>query len=770
MKIHHIVCISALSLLSWSCSDKVEPDVKPANTGDDVTFNVTLGTESRTEYGAEVNDAFPIYWVNGDKVQIASPQCSSFANNALYEVEAGNNQNYATSLKKVGDKGVQWGTAETADFYSVYPGNNNITISGEAASATFDISPSQVVGVEQSVTATDGMLDMECDMNNSILYAHTTASKTDKVVNLRYKPYSTVVEFTVNGLSTTSTQSSIQIQSVTLTAPEGTSIAGDFTLELGETPSVSNVANGSNSISVSTIRYTTGSTTRGSYITLDKTNNKQLKFKMFLMPNGATINQNWSVTVATSAGTFRKNLAANTGELTPGMVHKISLPTLEANTNWTFTPTSWMAQIPRNVYVSELTLPGAWYAYDGEKSSPEGYQTSNIQALFNAGVRAFQFETRVGYTDAPNNPNPANGQIVISGTGRNQTDAGLLGGDAYVDATALTTALTQLTAAFPETSSEFCVVSVNYSDGGSNGLQPKYKEYWLNKLQVALSGYSNRIATNVGKDTTIGSVAGKIIVIINVDDAVEDDRVTTWPTALTAYTDMSWEQTSLNSSLVSTMSWAAMPIMSNLSSFSDISKDGLYMNYTLANRTYCQSNRNGIINPTYTFKSFEVPTGTKPEIATLQERKNSIETMINNSDLVYNNGTHNVWFYCGAGGTLASNKTGDSVENGPSILAGGDSNTTGLNQFLLTKVNEKIAANKPSPLGLVFINQCTNDTYKGPELIRAIFDMNNKFYLVRDENQPEWPTGTQTQDVEITSTSSDHASGFGVNTETWSVL
>lgn len=768
MKIHHIVCISALSLLSWSCSDKVEPDVKPANTGDDVTFNVTLGTESRTEYGTEANDAFPIYWVNGDKVQIASPQCSSSANNALYEVEAGNNQNYATSLKKVGDKGVQWGTAETADFYSVYPGNNNITISGETASATFDISPSQVVGVEQSVTATDGMLDMECDMNNSILYAHTTASKTDKVVNLRYKPYSTVVEFTVNGLSTGSTQSSIQIQSVTLTAPEGTSIAGDFTLALGDTPSVGNVENGSNSISVSTIRYTTGSTTRGTYITLDKTNNKQLKFKMFLMPNGATINQNWSVTVATSAGTFRKNLAANTGELTPGMVHKISLPALEANTNWTFTPTSWMAQIPRNVYVSELTLPGAWYAYDGQKSNPEGYQTSNIQALFNAGVRAFQFETRVGFTGVfGGTASAADGVIVISGTGSNQTT-----GDAYYGATALTEALNSLASVFTSESSEFCVVAINYSDGGSKGLTPKYKEYFLNKLQLALSDsrYANRIATNITKDTTIGSVAGKIIVIINVDDAVEDDQATTMPNALLAYTDMSWDESVPNSSLVSTMSWAAMPTMSNLSSFSEINKDGLYMNYTLANRTYCQSSRSGIINPTYTFTSFEVPTGTTPEIATLQERKNSIETMINNSDVVYNNGTHNVWFYCGAGGTLASNKSGDSVENGPSILAGGSGNTTGLNQFLLDHINNKISANKPSPLGLVFINQCTNTSYSGPELIRAIFDMNNKFYLVRDENQPEWPSGTQPQDVEITSTSSEHASGYGVNTETWTVL
>lgn len=46
------------------------------------------------------------------------------------------------------------------------------------------------------------------------------------------------------------------------------------------------------------------------------------------------------------------------------------------------------------------------------------------------------------------------------------------------------------------------------------------------------------------------------------------------------------------------------------------------------------------------------------------------------------------------------------------------------------KVNsEGVLAPDPSPLGIVMFNQCTSATYNGPAIIKAIIEMNSKFYL-----------------------------------------
>ena len=51
-----------------------------------------------------------------------------------------------------------------------------------------------------------------------------------------------------------------------------------------------------------------------------------------------------------------------------------------------------------------------------------------------------------------------------------------------------------------------------------------------------------------------------------------------------------------------------------------------------------------------------------------------------------------------------------------------------MNKWLLGKINAKA---DPSPLGIVMFNQCTGDdnTYYGKRIIKAIIEMNSKFYL-----------------------------------------
>ena len=49
-----------------------------------------------------------------------------------------------------------------------------------------------------------------------------------------------------------------------------------------------------------------------------------------------------------------------------------------------------------------------------------------------------------------------------------------------------------------------------------------------------------------------------------------------------------------------------------------------------------------------------------------------------------------------------------------------------MNKWLLDQINAKTDA---SPLGIVMFNQCTSDTYSGPAIVKAIIEMNSKFYL-----------------------------------------
>ena len=75
MKSRNILIASFAALfLASSCSDVMEPDeIVKANPGDEVVFGAALPA-TKTVYGDETKTGFPIYWVNGDKVRVASPQ------------------------------------------------------------------------------------------------------------------------------------------------------------------------------------------------------------------------------------------------------------------------------------------------------------------------------------------------------------------------------------------------------------------------------------------------------------------------------------------------------------------------------------------------------------------------------------------------------------------------------------------------------------------------------------------------------------------------
>lgn len=745
----------AAAFVATACNQEMNPDnPNKANPGDEVQFGLSLPGKTKTIYGEEdtKTKTFPIYWVDGDLVKVASPQCQSGRNNAEYSVSVeSETQNYATALTRTGEYGVQWGSEGTADFYSIYPSTAGTTlnIDGETVTATLHVDATQFANTTNYETS---VYAQPAEMGNVVMYAKATASKTDPAVELHYTPFSTVIEFelTAPDKSDSQHQSEIIIQSITLVAPQGITIAGDFTFNFPNTendnPSATAYGVGNNTI---TLHFLDNNQYTAKLSTLVRT----LKAKMCVMPISGVENlsSEWKVEVATSAGTFSKTLTDQTGELKPGLVHKIKLPQLNYGASeWVFKPDNWIQSLPdyENIYLSELSLPGAWYAGTPlESDTKENYQsTESIEDLWTAGIRAFAVETKTVtperkesgwiFTTYSCYENPVG--IAISGTqgngsrldsgnkskGTNSLNPNGTGSDyvSYIksDTKKIETLITEI--AKQVTEDEYAVLVLSYADGGSSGL--RYVDFgaWLYLLNNAYNNLSSDVKgkicnQEITPNTTIKDVLGKLILKINVDKNIAMwGKVGSYSytygnnlPALFSYNPF------LNTTQMSDSDFAT-PCYSDLywSSWSDsetthrkysqlapgMDAAGKFMwVFSSANRTDCtgRTNYNGVV--------------------TLSQRQTALSAMMNYSKKIYEASTHNVWFYfnCGGTSTTQTSGTGDAAAF-----------ATNMNGWLLSQINAKT---DPSPLGIVMFNRCTDSNYEGPEIIKAIIEMNSRFYL-----------------------------------------
>ncbi len=398
--------------------------------------------------------------------------------------------------------------------------------------------------------------------------------------------------------------------------------------------------------------------------------------------------------------------------LAPGQVHKIKLPTLSyASKEWVYSLASWIPTLPdyTNIYLSELSLPGAWYA-----GSDEAYQaTSNITELWNAGVRAFAVECRTSSSWPLGTPQ----NLCISGTGRNMATG------AYTGGTNITTVLANIKTALASHQDEYAVLVLSYADGGDGGQRDKDHAYFLEGVAKALSGYTDIVYSGpITKNTTIDQVKGKLIVKVNVDKNLTLGSYKA-ANALISYNPF------------------LLQISTDASTFAHPYYSDLYWSgWADANKKCAQvSTLMGISDPESKFiwvfssaNRTQANTGTNTTIPTYKNRQDALGAMMTFSKRVYDLSNHNVWFYFNCGGTQATSSTSD----GPSPTAFASTMNGWLLDQLQIKIGDKVNSNgvlapDPSPLGIVMFNQCTgpNETYHGADIIKAIIEMNSKFYL-----------------------------------------
>ena len=739
------ILLPAALLLLAACSDEENPTI-PAQPGDEVSFVARLdGKGTRTIYGdSTVNNTYPVYWQNGDEVKVASPQCASGRNTGLYKVHVAEAQNYAESLVRQGNVGIQWGTDEQAKFYSIYPAsyhtqnnttvNNTLTPTADAATAKMTIRSYQLNRFEKDASGvwTGTPFDRAVITNpdaaqlnpDAVMYAQTTANRSDGTVNLRYKPFSTVLRITLAGceFSGLGGNQTVTIEEVMITAPQGVNLVGEFDVNFNKDATTAPTVSATGGVlQPNVLHIPMMAENQTNYLTIGA--NESITFNAFVVPQTtAKIDDSWTIEVRTTNGTFRRTLASTlqeTNQLVPGKIHKIRLPKIPITSDFKFDKSSWISQSPRNVYLSELSLPGAWYCYD------TNYQaTADLATQWNAGVRAFHIDCRL--TD--NSYSGATSQILTCAG----TDKGGTAGRGYSSGTPVLEKLKKISDLLDSKKDEYAVVVLTIAE---KELTSSWTSHGTVDQAKMLEAFSSIINTNnilnlydapVTPNTTVNDVLGKVIVKINTTDA--GPYTGTIPSTLMSKASLAPDAV-FNSMQSSTMYWGAAAVNPAMTFY-----------YMQGQRTYTSGTGN-------------------PQILA---RQSAIDNIIAESKRIYDASEHNGWFQMGIGG-FVKNRDGLFSDSEDYLTVANN-----LNNYLLTQINDKMTTD-PSPVGLVLANfittnaQGTTQVY-GTSLTEAIIKMNRMFRLNRDPDKPEWPGKGQS---EIRSASSTHSSGFRKSANGW---
>ena len=725
----------AILALLVSCSEEEIVKVTPTN-GQEVKFSVSMDkVASRTLYGAVADDgkSIKVNWVDGDEITVFGTTCA--VQQANYKVStkdangiAATDQNYASSLEKTGAAGVQWGSDNVSEFFAIYPAVEG-AFSNNGSSVTVDTEIKEIQhaefeknddGVWVGTPYADNVNNL--GMENALMYAYKKVNYSDTkgVVDLNFKPFSTVLKFKLSGWTlkddkgleiTLPSTEKVYINKITLYAPDETTISGpcSFTFKKNEKDEMTVIADGG--------RYGTITLYPDMLALLQ---GESVEFNVFAIPKEYTMNSSdpWVVEVETANYGIRqfsiKPTVAQT--LEEGQIHNVNIPKIEFYEQFDLTEykNEWMKYIPRNVYLSELSIPGAWYATDDQ------YQSStDLTKQFENGIRAFNIDCRLTYGEGKNWYNQYDDSelnLVCAGT----DDAAGIGSINKLtdEGETVLSKLQLLSNLLNSHKDEFIYVvltiaekPLTFSSTVFGNVDPSQV---LSKIKEALdnSALTNLYKGSINSNTTLNDVLGKVVVKINVNTT--QDKFANYST-LPSYALISQASMAANSNYISG------DIVKG--EFTKMNSDLLYWDKSLIdpNMTYYYHQaQHTEVDSTKTSGS---------STPSLYDRQVAINDIIAKSLSIWKDNKHNGLFQLGLGGY-----TGSSGNEQRTIVA------QNLNRFVFNKISEKLK-DSPSPIGIVLMNYCTDNYYKSEDLTNALITLNTKFYLNRDKTQDEWPNG-----------------------------
>ena len=738
MRTHdYLLGLSLLALVA--CNQENMPERPTPTPGAEVKFGASLNETgvTRTIYGKEDTEknTFPIYWVDGDKVLVTSPQCQNGRNTAQYKVSVKTDkQNYATSLDKTGAAGVQWGQ-DDADFYSVYPADN-ASVQGTTFHLTMPNAQTDILKLGSRKSK--AYADMNACFMGAVIKGVTNGSE----VNLTYTPLSTAIRFTLRGPSSAEgqTDSEVIISQVVLKADQP--IAGDFTVDMS-TPEPT-VKLGSKTYNEITL-YTHYAET-GGYLTLGL--NDEVELNAFVIPyENLAVNDKWKLEVTTAQGKVYTTplKGSGAGTLKPGKIHRFKgdLPNLPApTTDWD--PSNWMVNVPRNVYLSEISIPGSWNSlnddYQDVNGSTEAICKAAIDAQYNAGVRAFHIDTR--WTpernpyDIATNTFARAPKILRLGTAVGGATNNY-GGEKLTrkDNLSFENALEYI--AFHVQPDEYMMVFCTFA-------QKSYEETeggWMQAVSDACATNNKIIdARTISANTVVGDVLGKVIVIVNCQkDPSTIKNLPNGSKCLFTYTPLELDENRYKTQdfctgAIVNCADASLNMFSAQAQIMASPMDAT-SGYTVSGRGYAPA---------------------------WEERKQKTENILKWSldNFQKTDYVHRDWLYNGLGGYLCTSG-GKEVKDSQKEVA------KKLNQWIDNKM--KLMAAKPTgdqtpyyPVGLVLMNYVTDATY-GVPVVKGILSHNNKFRKAYDPNKDPLDPSNNGSSSDVNSAAPGYNSGMKDN-------
>lgn len=704
----NIFSIIATSLVIFgSCKEQEEIRV-PVQTGDEINFGIAAPdkVDTRTIYDTPTQDTdgnwyFPVYWEQDDEIAVYCPQASQPASQLVdYKITPDpDNRATSTAVTKIGDgAGLQWGSSDEHRFYGFYPAK---AVLGTETDGRIkgNIPVEQKVVRWESKKADDGTITYNGvpDTDLAYMFAYTSVKKSELVNNpdipLKFKPLVTILEIIVNGPAENS--SPIQVSNINVTGVSGNvALAGNFECLISDqsgtcTPLEDGTV--TNRISISCY-----DNDKKEFITLK--HGDKINVKAFIIPNEVSIGtRQISITVSTVNG-GAKTKTLQTDEIVAHKVNRVSLPALTSGgSNY------WMSNLDRNIYASELSLPGSKFAYATPENgvTVRNFQNATITEQFQSGVRAFIVQTAgyaeydrhrdhfwedYEYTHRDNGSDElyvtVNGSILKK-NGNNVTIEDVL--------TELKECIDDAKVTKGESNNEYVVVQLTYEGAPCNSNYSGFdtERIWIEALQAKLNSlkennntyslYTDEITAN----TTIANLREHIVLKVNYNS-----------TNMGGYIDVN----------------ATIPAL-----FSRW--QGKYGDVDLRWGT---PNETATRTPMHWLYQEATHVGSDTEI-TYAEKETYIKKVFDDGVTRYQQNTaHDTWFMNDIGGRYLED-TNDAVTR----------LTTQLNNYSVGLLQERTAN---ASLGLVFMNFADKKSdsgalYQSDWLIQTIIDNNFKFAL-----------------------------------------
>lgn len=714
-----IALAACLSSCSDDSLDNGKTVVNPVQTGDEIIFGSSLSDntdmESRTVYGDRTTTGVPVYWSSDEKkpdtIAIYCMQSSQPADHLVkYIVKPSkSNQAVAASVDKLDPNaaGLQWGDRSTPHrFYAFYPAGAVKGTDDEDATGqiTANIPVTQQVQEWRTVEANaSGALEGKKtyfglpNMDYAYMYAYnevTPENMEGSTVNLKFKNLVTVLDITVQGpQSGTATITNINVDAVEGSQPI---LTGDFKCNIRAAKTDGTVVCtpvGSFNEERGRISIPCYDKKTGQFIKLGP--DELLNVKAYIIPQNiknTVTKRTLRVTVSMLNGApCRKTL--NTADVTPHKINRVILPKLEVGgTNY------WMSSLDRDIYVSELSLPGSKFAYATPDNgvTVRNFQDATITQQFTSGVRAFIVQTagyaeytRSGWRPVYTHKDSGNDDLyvtvngnILQKNGKNVTIEDVLA--------ELKACIDEAEKAKGESNNEYVVVQLTFEGNPCNSNHGNFnsERIWIEALQAKLNSLISENSYNLYTDeitanTTIRDLREHIVLKVNYNS-----------TAMGSYIAQD----------------ATIPAL--------FSKwQGKYGDVDLRWGT---PNESSTRTPMHWLYQEATHVGSNTEI-TYQEKLDYIKKVFEDGVTRYQQNTeHNTWFMNDIGGRYIED-TDDAVTR----------LTTELNNYSVGLLQNRTAN---ASLGLIFMNfadklETSGALYKSDWLIQAIIDNNFKFAL-----------------------------------------